>query len=203
MSESTWRKFYRYTEFVAMGGVHAEPEQFETHLASLDVLDPHVFEFADGLGVEWPTADPPLAALVATVTAAVAAFNQPAPSSAPIELNSFGATSVPNATVVPKITHTTPPLAAGTYQVCWASQLKMAAVIANTGIEGKLRVDRSDGAFVEQVDSWDLTAKHAFNGAVTFVVSAGQTLTVALSATRIGASGTGEISGARVTIDRL
>lgn len=203
MSESTWRKFYPHTEFLAMASVPVDPEQFQTHLATLDVLNPIVAGYAEGVYVEWPTDAPPAAAIVATVTANVATFNAPAPSNAPVELNSFAVTNVPSAAVVPKIALATPPLAAGTYQVCWSSMLRMQALAANTGIEAKMRVERSDAVAVEQVDSWDLTARHAFNGAITFVVAAGQHLTVTLSATRIGASGTGEISGARVTIDRL
>jgi hypothetical protein len=79
----------------------------------------------------------------------------------------------------------------------------MQAVAANTGIEGKVRITRSDGVFVEQDDAWDLANHHAYNGALTFTVLAGQTIRVQLTFSRLGASGTAEMSGARVTIDQL
>jgi hypothetical protein len=79
----------------------------------------------------------------------------------------------------------------------------MQAVAANTGIEGKIRITRSDGVFVEQDDAWDLANRHAFNGAITFTVLAGQTIRAFLTFSRLGVSGTAEMSGARVTIDQL
>jgi hypothetical protein len=79
----------------------------------------------------------------------------------------------------------------------------MQAVIANTGVEGKIRITRSDGVFVEQDDAWNLSNRHAFNGALTFTLLAGQTIHVQLSHARLGASGVAEISGARVTIDQI
>src|SRR5690606_37777636 len=100
---------------------------------------------------------------------------------------------------VEKMRATTPPRDAGTYQVVWNSAIRMQAVIAGTGVEAKIRLERSDGAFVEQTDAWDLNVRHAFNGAITFTLSAGQTIEAVLSFSRLGASGTAEMSGARIS----
>ena len=151
--------------------------------------------------VDW--AELPTQADVDAVTALVPTITGVATTSQPFEYNSFGVSTSTSGTPVTKLNNVTPPLDAGTYQVIWTSSLRMQAVIANTGAEATMRITRSDGVFVEQTDAWDLTARHAYNGAITFQVLAGQTLTTLLTFVRLGASGVAELNGARITVDKL
>lgn len=196
--------FYPRADFVTLTGA-VPVDLLRTALAAVpqtvSIVDVRLSLQRDGVIVEWLTF--PSAADVGAVDAAIANFAGGTTTSEPFEFNSFGVSTASNATPVAKITQTTPPLDAGTYQVIWTSSTRMQAVIANTGVEGKIRLTRSDGAFVEQTDAWDRNANHAFNGALTFQIQAGQTITAALSFSRLGASGVAEMSGARVTIDQL
>jgi hypothetical protein len=168
---------------------------------TVPLVDVRLAPYGDSVIVEWSAI--PLSADVTAIDAAIAAFVGGTTSNAPLEINSFGVATSTSTTPVTKIDVTTSPLDAGTYQVIWCSSLRMQAVAANTGIEGKIRITRSDGVFVEQDDAWDLANRHAFNGAITFTVLAGQTIRAFLTFSRLGVSGTAEMSGARVTIDQL
>jgi hypothetical protein len=168
---------------------------------TVPLVDVRLAPFGDSVVVEWSSI--PTAPDIAALDAAIHAFVGGATSKAPIEINSFAVATSTSSTPVTKIDVTTPLLDAGTYQVIWCTSLRMQAVVANTGIEGKIRITRSDGVFVEQDDAWDLASRHAFNGAITFTVLAGQTIRAFLTFSRLGASGTAEMSGARVTIDQL
>lgn len=204
MALSNYTRIYLRAEFTSLVGdipIAVLATQLTALPLSVAPIDVRLSSQGGAVIVEWNTF--PSAADLVALDAAVAGFIGGSTTSSPFEYNSFGATTSTSAAPVNKIAESTPPLDAGTYQVVWNSMLRMAAVIANTGVEGKIRLTRSDGVFVEQVDSWDLTARHAFNGAITFVVQAGQTLSVVLSLSRLGASGTAEMSGARVTIDKL
>ncbi len=81
--------------------------------------------------------------------------------------------------------------------------MRMQAVIANTGVVATMRITRSDGVFVEQDDAWDRSNRHAYNWPITFEILAGQTITTLLTFNRLGASGTAEMSGARITVDKI
>jgi hypothetical protein len=155
-----------------------------------------------GVVVEWESA--PSGTDTSRVDAVVAAFpGVLTTTSEPFVSNSFAVATSTSATAVVKVNQTTPPLDAGTYQVSWTSSIRMQAVIANTGVEAKIRLTRSDGAFVEQDDAWNLSNRHAYNGSMPFQIAAGQTITALLTFSRLGASGTAEMSGARVTIDKI
>lgn len=208
MPESSFRRFYRREEFLALPptsdldvgvlGTALGALALGTPIAEVRATEPP----GDGAVVEWkslPTSgtDFPL------VDAAIAAFAGGSTTSQPFVFLSAAASTTQSATHVPKLDQTTPLLDAGTYQVIWNSTLRMQAVIANTGIEGKIRLTKSDGSFVEQLDSWALSNGHAFNGAITFLVTAGQTIRAALTFARLGASGTAEISGVRVSLDKI
>lgn len=209
MADESFRKTYYASEFLALtNGSLAENKAVID--AALQTLDPPlslpVNETRLALGgaaliVEW--AGLPSAADVAAVDALIPTIVSVVTTSAPIELNSFGVETSTSSTPVPKISHVTPPLQPGTYQVIWTSSIRMQAVAANTGVQARIHLERSDGAQVEQTDAWDLNVHHAFNGAITFQVLAGQTISAELSFSRLGASGTAEMSGARVTIDQL
>ena len=124
-------------------------------------------------------------------------------TSQPFVYESFATSTTTSNTHQTKLDNTTPPLDEGTYQVSWVCSTKMAAVVTNTGVEAKIRLERSDGQFVEQDDAWDRANRHAYNGSQPFQIAAGQTIRSLLTFARLGASGTAEISGARITIDKI
>lgn len=208
MSENHTKTFYAH-QFTALGGgsLAENKDVIDAALAtiapplSLPVNETRLALGGAALIVDW--AGLPSSADVAAVTALIPTIVGVTTTSQPFEFNSFAASTSTSGVHATKIDQTTPPLDAGTYQVLWNSSLRMAAVIANTGIEGKIRITRSDGAFVEQDDAWDLANRHAFNGAITFTLLAGQTIRAHLTFARLGASGTAEMSGARVTIDQI
>lgn len=204
MADTNFRRFYRPADFAALTG-NLDIGLLRTALTALVLSTPigNVELLAPGLGVrlEWDTL--PSAADITAINAAVASFVGGTTTSSPFEYNSFAASTSTVGTPTTKLDNTTPPLDAGTYQVLWTTSLRMLAVIANTGIQADITLTRSDGAAVRQDDSWDLNVRHAFNGAITFQVAAGQTLRSLLTFQRLGASGTAELSGARITVDKI
>lgn len=204
MSFDQVSRFYQATEFPALVGT-LERQMLHAHLTTgasytVPIADVQLTS-SGGVRIDWESI--PTTSDLATLEARIATFTGGSVSSAPIELNQFAASTTTSAAHQTKVDYTTPPLAAGTYQVLWVSTLRMLAVAANTGIEGKVVITRSDNVSVQQTDAWDLANGHAFNGGITFVVAAGQTIRVQLTFARLGASGTAEMSGARVTIDQL
>lgn len=201
------RRFYLLEDFTSIGVHTLEVESLRTVLATLALQTPiadvqPVEPPGDGVVVEWASL-PNTAGDFALVDAAIAGFLGLPVSSAPIVVDSFAVQTSTSSTPVTKINVTTPPLAGGSYLVSWNSSLRMQTVLNLTGIEGKIRITRSDGAFLEQDDAWDLANRHAFNGNTPFEISAGQTLTALLTFSRLGALGTAEMSGARVTIFKI
>jgi hypothetical protein len=202
---TTIQRFYAQTEFAGMQGQPVDAAQFLTYLGTLPlgapVLDAR--DVANGwIAVEWAIL--PSASDVAQVDAAVIAFAAQPTTSEPFELNSFAATTATTTTPVDKVSFTTPPLEAGTYQVLWASMLRMVAAVAGTGVRALITLTRSGGTSIQQESHWDLAQKVAFNGGITFRVTAGQTIGVLLQVNKIGApAATAEMSGARVTIDKI
>jgi hypothetical protein len=204
MADSNFRRFYRPSDFTALTG-NLDIGLLRTALTALTLSVPigNIELLAPGLGVrlDWDTL--PSASDITTINAAVAAFTGGSTTSQPFEYNSFGVSTSTSGTPTTKLDNTTPPLDAGTYQVLWVSSLRMQAVIANTGVQGNITLTRSDGVSVAQDDAWDLTNRHAFNGAITFQVAAGQTIRSLLTFQRLGASGTAEMSGVRITVDKI
>lgn len=205
MSESTFRKYYAQTEFLAMNTAPVNAEQFGTYLATLPIAQPVIDVRAvqqHSISVEW--ADLPAQSDIDVVDQAVATFTAQPTTDEPFELNSFGATTATSSALVDKIDFTTPPLEPGTYQVLWVSMLRMVAAVAATGVRALITLTRSDGTSVQQESHWDLAQRVAFNGGLTFHVLAGQTIRAHLQVSKIGvAAATAEMSGARVTIDKI
>lgn len=206
MADDYFRRRYVPADFLVLTTSLAEAVPLlRTALSQLVLTEPvnevRLDVSGSGVVVEWVRL--PTALDVTAVNTAVATFVGATTTSAPIELNSFAASTTTSATPVTKITHTTQPLVAGTYQVIWNSSIRMLAVLANTGVEGRITISRSDGATVGQTDAWDLANNHVFNGAITFVIQAGQTIAVTLAFLRLGVTGTAEMSGARITIDKV
>lgn len=204
MASSNFFRFYRPVDFTSLVG-DLEIGLLRTALTLLVLSTPirNAELLSPGLGVrlEWDVL--PSAADITLVDAAIAAFTGGTTTSQPFEYNAFAITSSASSTPVTKLDNTTPPLDAGTYQVLWTTSLRMQAIIANTGIQADITLTRSDGVFVHQDDSWDLNVRHAFNGAITFLVLAGQTIRTQLTFNRLGASGVAEMSGARITVDKI
>lgn len=204
MASSNFFRFYRPIDFTSLVGsldiglliTALRLLVLSTPIRNVELLSPGL-----GVRVEWDVL--PTTGDLALVDAAVAAFTGGATTSDPFEFNSFAVATSASSTPVTKIDQTTPPLDAGTYQVLWLSSLRMQALIANTGVQGDITLTRSDGVFVHQDDAWDLTSRHAFNGAITFQVLAGQTIRSQLTFNRLGASGVAEMSGARITVDKI
>jgi hypothetical protein len=197
------KKLYPRADFVALVPGPIPLALFRVHLLtfvwSVPIINVDVIDA--GLVVQW-------AALPSTIDDdqlddAVATFVGGTTTSQPFVYNSFAVATSTSSTPVVKINETTPALDEGTYQVSWTSSIRMQAVIANTGVEAKIRLTRSDGAFVEQDDAWALSNRHAYNGSMPFPIAAGQTVTALLTFSRLGASGTAEMSGARITIDKV
>lgn len=206
MPDESYRRTYYQADFASFAGsLAASKPLLETALGELDLSVP-VNEVRLALGgaaaiVEWQSL--PLPADVLLVDGAVAAFEGGSTTSEPFELESFGVTQSTGATPVLKATLATGPLDGGTYAFNWNSLLRMNPAGAASGVKGTVRITRSDGVFREQPDSWDLTAEHAFNGSLTFKVTAGQTLTATAHVVRLGSNGTAEMLGLRFTIDQL
>lgn len=137
------------------------------------------------------------------VDSAIAQFQAANTTNLHMEMQSFAAATTTSSSFTAKIDEITPELSAGTYMVNWQSLLRMSVAGASSGVLGRMRIERSDGEFLEQTSAWDLTVGQAFNGCVSFPVTEGQTLRVTLSYARIGANGTAEMSDARVAIDRV
>jgi hypothetical protein len=203
--EGGYKITFLRAEFLALIG-NIPIALLRTELQSLaltvPITDARMMLMGNGVIVEW-LGEPPTAQDRLDVRAKVAAFVGGATTAEPFVYNSFAVATSASTTPVVKINETTTPLDAGTYQVIWTSSLRMQAVIANTGISATLRLTRSDGVFVEQDDAWDRAVKHAYNGALTFQIQAGQTITSLLTFQRLGASGTAELSGARITVDKI
>ena len=206
MADLSIRAFYQRAAFVAMIPAAANIPLLRTTLQALALGTPfaEVRALPDGGAVvEWTAVTATTTADVALVSAAIAAFVGSATTSEPFELESFGATQANSATPVLKATLATGPLDGGTYGFNWVSQLRMNPANAAGGVQGVIRITRSDGVVREQSDSWDLAFPHAFNGGITFKVSAGQTLTATAHVLRLGSAGTAEMLGLRMTIDQL
>jgi hypothetical protein len=195
-------RFYHRSEFAALPiGAAINTILFSTHLdpGSLDVP---ILGLAPALGgdavrIDWQ--EFPTLGDLATIAAAVASFPGGEPSHDRVAIESLGVDLNTGATYLTKLSHTTGLLDAGAYLVAWGS-----SVTAEGGyVSAKLRVTRSDGHFVEHLDSWPHDTAHAFDGALVMAVDAGQTLTVLASFALLGGFGTAKMSGARLTIDRV
>jgi hypothetical protein len=168
---------------------------------SVDIADVRLAPTGPAVVVEFK--DIPSEDDISAVQNACSLFEQANTETIHQEFQSFAASTTQDSSFQAKIDETTPALTEGTYMVNWQSTLRMSVAGASSGVLGRMRIERSDGQFLEQTSSWDLSVGHSFNGCVSFPVSEGQTLQTTLSFARIGANGTAEMSGARVAIDRV
>lgn len=192
---------YPREDFVSLVGP-IDRALFLTHISDL-VLDVPIINIAvtsQALTVTW--ADFPSAADRIAIAGRVATFVGGATTKEPITVESFAALPTTSGTPVLKAQIQTLPLDGGTYTFNWNSQIRMNPAGAASGVQGLMRITRSDGVVREQPDAWDLTAPHAFNGAIIFSVIAGQTLHAEALVSRLGAAGTAEMLGVRLTIDQ-
>jgi hypothetical protein len=203
MAESSFKRFYHRTEFTGLPVGSVDVEQLEVQLGLLGLSSAVVDVESlpdDWTLVEW--AQLPSPADLQAVDDYIPSFSAGPTSSAPVVLTSYAASTTTSATPVDKLLFESLPLTAGVYHLVWNSTLRMQSLIANTGIQATVRVQRSDGEFLEQSDTWDRNFPHAYNGGVKFEVLAGQTISATLRFFRLGASNNAEISGARFSLDK-
>jgi len=148
MSESTFRKYYPQAAFVAMGGVTAEAAQFQTHLSTVGFTVPLVTAHDDNGFITVEFSSLPSPNDITTLDNAVATFVALPATDAPLVAESLAVTSATNATLVTVIDQTTPPRAAGTYQISWTALVGMLAAVTNTGVRGVITLTRTQGANV-------------------------------------------------------
>lgn len=206
MPASNFQRFYHRIDFTALvGSLEENLVLIQTALSELVLTVPmrSVTLVSTGAAIQVNWDDLPTSGDLALVDALVPAIVGGETTSQPFVYESFATSTTTSNTHQTKIDETTTPLDAGTYQVSWVCSIKMASLIANTGVEARIRLERSDGSFVQQDDAWDLVNRHAYNGSQPFEIAAGQTIRALLTFARLGASGTAEISGARVTIDKI
>jgi hypothetical protein len=207
MSESTFRKYYPQAAFVAMGGVTAEAAQFQTHLSTVGFTVPLVTAHDDNGFITVEFSSLPSPNDITTLDNAVATFVALPATDAPLVAESLAVTSATNATLVTVIDQTTPPRAAGTYQISWTALVGMLAAVTNTGVRGVITLTRTQGANVV-ARTWEhnssLQQPQTFCGCVTFLCQAGATLRAHLQVAKVGApAATAQMSVARITADKI
>jgi len=199
MAESNIRRFYRREEFVALNGP-IPLDLISTTLGDLTLSVPIAnvaITAPGGLVIEW--ADLPSPTDVAVIDAAIAAFVGGTTTSTLAVQTNNGPVTASSSTPVDVIDYTTPPLAAGKYQVIWTSMFRLTATAANTGARAIVTV-----AGVTQQAHWGEALVTAYNGAATFERVAGQTIRVQLQIAKVGAGAVNaEMTGARFSIDKI
>lgn len=207
MSETTFRKYYAQSEFLAMESVSVDAAQFETHLSTVSLSVPvaDVYEANGFIAVEF--SELPSPGDIATLDAAVAAFVALPATDAPLEVESLGITPAASSSLVTVIDQTTPPRAAGTYQISWTCLLGMLATVANAGVRGVLTLTRTQGASVVTrtwEHNWNLQQPQTFSGCITFLCQQGATLRAHLQVAKLGApAATAQMAVARITADKI
>lgn len=203
MPESSFRRFYRRDEFLALPGTSdIDAGVLGTALGALVLSDPIaevrlVAPPGTGVVVEWESL--PGAGVLPLVDAAIAAFVGGATTSQPFIVNVAGPITAANNTPVAVVDFTTPPLDAGTYAVSWLSQFRLTATAANTASRAIAIVNG-----LTQQSHWGEAVVHAFNGSSPVPRTAGQTLRVQLQIAKLGAGAVNaEMTGARFTVDKI
>ena len=97
-----------------------------------------------------------------------------------------------------KVSGTALPLPAGKYLIAAFCEIKMSAVVANSGVRARVMKDAVEVA----EDNWGESQWHAFSGAGIIDVKAGETPMMAIEYERIGVLSTVEIRRARVSISQ-
>lgn len=190
MSESSFRKYYAQSEFVAMGGDPVDADQFETHLTTLTFSVPvvDVYEVNGSIAVEFSVLPTPLD--LTTLDAAVAAFVAVGPTDELLEVESLAITSATSSALVDVLDQTTPPRAAGTYRIDWCCLVGMLAAVNGTGVRGVFTVTRTQGPEVVS-RQWEhnssLQQPQTFSGGRSFVCAQGATIRVRLQVAKVGA----------------
>lgn len=208
MAVSEFRRYYARSEFVgfdaATPGATLNVEQFETFIRALAFTNPVIdaYETESGLiAVQWSA--PPTSGDLTLADQAVAGFVANPVGSLPYQVDSFAAETTTSAARVVKATITTQPLTGGRWRFSWNSSIRMSTAAANAGVQASVVVSLSSGESASQNDAWDLNVNHAYNGSYGFNVSEGQTVTASIGYLRLGAAGVAEMSGVRLTLDKV
>ena len=208
MAESSYRRYYQQSEFAAMAPIPVNATQFLLHLTTVAFSQAPIdaYHVAEAIALVWE--DLPTPADIALADAAVASYIESgAASDEPLQIESLAVTSATDATLVTVIDQTTPPRAAGTYQISWTSLIGMLATVANTGVRGVITLTRTQGASVVArtwEHNWNLQNPQTFSGCITFICQEGATLRARLQVAKIGASAaTAQMAVARITADKI
>jgi len=178
------------------------------HLATLTLTEPIIAaEDVEGYAIALTWANEPPANELEVVTNAIAEYVEIGPTEEPLEIESLGITSATSSTPVTVIDATTPPRAAGTYQISWTALVGMQAAVANTGVRGVITLTRTQGENVV-TRTWEhhssLQQAQTFSGCITFVCQAGATLRAELQVAKVGApAATAQMAVARITADKI
>ncbi len=205
--ESARLTLHRTPDFpVIVGSLEENRALFRARLAELNlsvpVSDVRVSSNGEALFVDWETF--PSTQDRAAVVGAANIFVGTSTSEAPIEVNHWNAVLAPTTALALAVDITTPPLADGTYQVIANAMHRMVAEVAAQGSRATILIERSDGASYQQQDHTALAFTQSFNLPITFTVTPGQTIRARVGVQKItGAGGTAEMTGARVTIDKI
>jgi hypothetical protein len=206
MSESSFRKYYAQSEFVAMNTVPVDAAQFETHLTTLSFSVPvvDVYEVNGSIAVEFSQLPTP--GDITTLDGAVAAFVAAPPSDSLLEIESLGITSNPNTALVDVLDVSTPPREAGTYHVNMSCLVGMLATVANAGVRGVVTFTRTQGANVvsrQYEHNWNLQQPQTFALGIPFDCEQGAIIRVRLQVARIGNAATAQMAMARITAKKV
>ena len=168
----------------------------------------------DGGVIDFNNPDPPPATVAATVivtwqnaldaadeaaqAALVAAHQGDAFGPVVQRKSDEGVSTTTSNTMQVKVSGTALPLPAGKYLIAAYCEIKMAAVVANSGVRARVVKDAVEIA----EDNWGEAQWHAFSGAGIIDVDAGDTPTMAIEFERIGVLSTVEIRRARISISQ-
>jgi hypothetical protein len=178
------------------------------YLEALTLVEPIVdAEDVEGHSVAIIWANEPPSGDIDLVRDALAIYVEIGPTDEPLEVESLGITSATTSTLVTVIDATTPPRAAGTYQISWTALVGMLATVANTGVRGVITLTRTQGG-VSVSRTWEhnhtLQQPQTFSGCITFLCQAGATLRAHLQVAKVGApAATAQMAVARVTADKI
>jgi len=123
-----------------------------------------------------------------------------APTFGPIvqRASSEGVDSTTSTTPQAKVSGTVLPLPAGKYLVAAYCEMRMSAIVANSGVRARVILNGNDVA----EDNWGEAQWHAFSAAGIVTIKAGETPMMLIDYQRIGVLNTAEIRRARISISQ-
>jgi hypothetical protein len=167
------------------------------------ITDARMMLLGEGVIVEW-IGEPPTVQDRTDVRAKVAAFVGGSTTSEPFVVVSNAASTTTTSAAVAKLDFTSPALDGGTYHLDWSSQIRMTAVVAGEAVRAIMTLTVGAASPVTQQTHWGEAVQFAYNGGATFKVQSGDVVKFKLEFAEVGpGAGTAEMSGARVTVDKI